>query len=1090
MRPVRLTVAGMRSYRAQRTLDFSGRTLMAILGDTGSGKSSLLEALYGALYGGSTWDARGLGVLIADGVKTLQIELKFIVRGKAYTVSRSASRDNYPPAKHILDGPDGEHLDGASNVNRRIVQLVGLTDQEFLRVVILPQGRFGQLLQGAPGERTPILRGILGLGVLDRVKDVADRQAGELAAALEPIIAARARLYPDPAAVTAASQKRALAHEKVVKRLGEAVSKILEQDRAVAAVSRALPGLQETLAAAAAIDLGSAVAALCGADLAEREAVTALAALTLALSEREQAEACLTAALADATVAGYTPTSIAQMAAALDRVTTTLPDLSRDAAGHAREQAALEIGAAQHAADGAQAVEAARQADQARDGVEVLREAAQAAKDEAAAARVRDQRIRDMTADLAQRAAAFPAATSAVLVDAEALRAARLAVAKAGSAVSAGTLALTRLREANAAAHVAAQHTAGQPCPVCTQTFPAGFVPPEMVGERGLLGDLETAKEADQAAVAAERATQRVLDAGRHDLLSAARAAAAVVVNLGEVLAGDVKAAGDVGPASTAAVDTAIEQVLATTGVGSTPKTAGSCADSLAARLSTLTGTDDGLAAGKQAAAGPTLRELETHSTLAKEALADVSVQAATLLQEAAKSGAEHRAATAGLDTRRSMHEAATTRTTQAAGRLARDIVALPPLLAAPLISALNLSAADPAAALLAAAELPALLLEGLSEQLATKERELAQLANSLGQERGAVRGLMGQLSALQNLRRDTVDQPRARSRTAWERACHALTNLKATVPTVDASWQQLAAATDAEPFTPRGPEFTDDIDADCSDQMLTASATALRERFAVAAATAAQLVQTVQQGVAAAHRKSEQTLEAVDAKSVQELNDRLADTTHELRSAKALYERAQQQTGLAESLDVGITGLRSQLMVLRQVKDLLSPSAFPQYVVQQRQVALLRIASSLLGKLTRNGYGFGDDFMIVDRRTGQPRHPKTLSGGETFLASLALALALVEISNRSGGQLDCLFLDEGFGSLDSSILGEALDVLRTQATGGRLVGVISHLHAVAAELDDVLVVTKEIEGSSFRWLDPEERDAYLLDEAAAGLLS
>jgi len=70
MRPVKLTVAEMRSYRAQRVLDFTDRTLMAILGDTGSGKSSLLEALYAALYGGSTWDARGLGVLIADGVKT------------------------------------------------------------------------------------------------------------------------------------------------------------------------------------------------------------------------------------------------------------------------------------------------------------------------------------------------------------------------------------------------------------------------------------------------------------------------------------------------------------------------------------------------------------------------------------------------------------------------------------------------------------------------------------------------------------------------------------------------------------------------------------------------------------------------------------------------------------------------------------------------------------------------------------------------------------------------------------------------------------------------------------------------------------
>ena len=73
--------------------------------------------------------------------------------------------------------------------------------------------------------------------------------------------------------------------------------------------------------------------------------------------------------------------------------------------------------------------------------------------------------------------------------------------------------------------------------------------------------------------------------------------------------------------------------------------------------------------------------------------------------------------------------------------------------------------------------------------------------------------------------------------------------------------------------------------------------------------------------------------------------------------------------------------------------------------------------------------------------------------------------------------------------SLDASILGDALDALREQAVGGRLVGVISHLHAVAAEVEDVLVVSKTVEGSDFRWLDDEERDQYLLDEQAAGLL-
>ena len=60
---------------------------------------------------------------------------------------------------------------------------------------------------------------------------------------------------------------------------------------------------------------------------------------------------------------------------------------------------------------------------------------------------------------------------------------------------------------------------------------------------------------------------------------------------------------------------------------------------------------------------------------------------------------------------------------------------------------------------------------------------------------------------------------------------------------------------------------------------------------------------------------------------------------------------------------------------------------------------------------------------------TGTTRGVKTLSGGETFLASRALALALVELAGRGGGRLDALFLDEGFGSLDANALAEALEL-------------------------------------------------------------
>ncbi|MDX6646258.1 MAG: repair protein SbcC/Rad50, partial [Miltoncostaeaceae bacterium] len=158
-------------------------------------------------------------------------------------------------------------------------------------------------------------------------------------------------------------------------------------------------------------------------------------------------------------------------------------------------------------------------------------------------------------------------------------------------------------------------------------------------------------------------------------------------------------------------------------------------------------------------------------------------------------------------------------------------------------------------------------------------------------------------------------------------------------------------------------------------------------------------------------------------------------------------------------------------------------------HVVGVRQRALLETASAILGEMTGGRYGFGPSFAIVDRPAGRERSVKTLSGGESFMASLALALGLVELAARSGGRLDALFLDEGFGALDAAALDQALEELERRAEGGRLVGVISHVPAVAERIDDVLLVTRDpISGSSVRRLGDAERDLMLEAEAAAAL--
>ncbi|GEP48608.1 AAA family ATPase [Microbacterium saccharophilum] len=105
----------------------------------------------------------------------------------------------------------------------------------------------------------------------------------------------------------------------------------------------------------------------------------------------------------------------------------------------------------------------------------------------------------------------------------------------------------------------------------------------------------------------------------------------------------------------------------------------------------------------------------------------------------------------------------------------------------------------------------------------------------------------------------------------------------------------------------------------------------------------------------------------------------------------------------------------------------------------------------------------------VLDAHTGLRRSPQSLSGGETFLASLALALGLAEVvTNRAGGlRLDTLFVDEGFGSLDPETLDLAMRTLDELRAGGRTVGVISHVEAMKEQLPAQLVVTATPEGPS-----------------------
>lgn len=110
-----------------------------------------------------------------------------------------------------------------------------------------------------------------------------------------------------------------------------------------------------------------------------------------------------------------------------------------------------------------------------------------------------------------------------------------------------------------------------------------------------------------------------------------------------------------------------------------------------------------------------------------------------------------------------------------------------------------------------------------------------------------------------------------------------------------------------------------------------------------------------------------------------------------------------------------------------------------------------------------------GLDLNVIDHYNGSVRSVKTLSGGEAFKASLALALGLSdEIQASSGGvRLDTMFVDEGFGSLDEESLQQAIRVLSELSEGKRLVGIISHVGELKNRIDKQLVVTKTKQGFS-----------------------
>ena len=168
MRPLQIEVQGFTAFRDRQEVDLSEFGLFVITGPTGSGKTSLLDAMIFALYGRVPRAGRhGMKDLISQGIAEARVKLEFSVDDQRYRVSRRLSHSQAQSATLELFEDDEwrSAVDGSGIrvVDARIVELLKLPYEAFTRAVVLPQGEFHQFLRGDRDERRKILTGLLGL---------------------------------------------------------------------------------------------------------------------------------------------------------------------------------------------------------------------------------------------------------------------------------------------------------------------------------------------------------------------------------------------------------------------------------------------------------------------------------------------------------------------------------------------------------------------------------------------------------------------------------------------------------------------------------------------------------------------------------------------------------------------------------------------------------------------------------------------------------------------------------------------------------------------------------------------------------------
>ena len=1007
MRIHRMRLEGLGPYAQAQDVDFdrlNAAGLFLLDGPTGAGKSTVLAALCFALYGtvpGGRSAESLVTTLREPGAVIPEVQVEFTVQGRRFEVVRSPKHERPRRRRSAAGGAtvttqatvslrervDGEWtapLTRADEVGQQIAAVLHLDAEQFMQVVLLPQGQFAQFLTAKSDERRVLLRRLFGTQRFDGVEEHLRVETARLdtAVAVDADVArtARAQLAealhealgpdwhaPEPSPDTddrllaLAAERAGRAHEDA--RADLATARAAEQRARVTARELETRGR----------DLAAAEAWASRRRDHDAEAETA-AARRRAVDAHERAGRVLAAA---------------QRATAAADAAGTASETVTEALAHVEDEPTAAAWLAAARADGAADAPASRQA---------LGEAERAA--EAVARAVRD---RDRMRELEQEAAAAAERRAEIDRDRAALVESRpereAAVAAHRAAVERGTERLGA-REAvdRAVSEAAARRTAA-----------------EAAAARAV--EVETAARAHREAQERRREA-----AERHVGLLRARYEQAASELAERLVPGEPCAVcgSPEHPAPAATADTAVTEADVRDA-----EQARTAADRAATDAETaLRAAEQTLRTAREAAAG-------LAPEAAREALERAEAERAVLDQAAKDLAADRRRLTAAEKT---------------------------------------LAGADETAAALAAED------GRLAEAAAHRAARLTELRDAVEAARGDAETLDARRDQVTAARRVLAALAAAQDEDARARAV------------ADETGQALTAALAEQHF--------DDVDAARAarlEETEAAARTAAVQEWDAERARLAELEasEPVRRGRALAEAgveppTEEQTRAAAEALAAAEAaSSSRATAVGRLDSLVATVRR--QSAALTEVLErsAGLiaehTRVRGLLDLVRGGGENLLKMPLTSYVLAGRLEEVAAAATERLLAMTDQRYSIeysdavggrgnkGLELVIRDHYVDETRHPATLSGGETFMASLALALGLADtVQAEAGGiELDTLFVDEGFGSLDADTLDDVLDVVDTLRTGGRTVGLVSHVERMRQEIGVRLEVRKDRRGSS-----------------------